>query len=292
MPKPGLGVGMALMSATLFGLITTIAKLSYDEGTNAVTAAAVRGIFAVGMGVFLCVVLRKDWRIPRAGWSATAWLALGQAGMSVCYLGSVQYLPVSLGAILFYTYPIGVLISEATLARELPGPVRISAFVAAFAGLVLALTPSLDGIDWRGLVFVGLAVISAGSMFFSAQRARRHTNEMALMLWANVAGLPVVFIAMPFMGGFQAPDSATGWLCLGLISVFFAMAFISYTTSLHHITPTRAAMFFNVEPLVSIVSAVILLGEMLTYVQVSGAALVLAALTVSAWRTDIKAKRA
>ena len=144
----------------------------------------------------------------------------------------------------------------------------------------------------RGLGFIGVAVISAGSMFFTARQARRHTNEMALMMWASIAGLPVIFIAMPFMGGFQAPATSLGWLCLVLISVFFTMAFLSYTICLHHIPPARAAMFFNIEPLVSIVTAIILLGESLTVVQVSGAAMVLAALVLSAWRNQKKSTTA
>lgn len=284
----GLGIVMALSSATLFGLITTIAKLSYGEGTNAITAATVRGIFAAAVGVILCLSLQREWRIPRQGWSATAWLAVGQAGMSICYLGSVQYLPVSLGAIMFYTYPITVLIAEATIAREIPGPLRIAAFSTAFVGLVLALAPSIGGIDWRGVAFIGLAIISAASMFFSAQKARRHSTEIALMMWANLAGLPVILIAMNFMGGFQAPHTSLGWICLILISVFFVLAFLSYTTALHHITPTRAALFFNIEPLVSIVTAVLILGEALTIMQASGGALVILALIISAWRNEIR----
>jgi drug/metabolite transporter (DMT)-like permease len=284
-----MGIGMALLSATFFGLLTTIAKLSYDEGSNAITATAVRSAFAAVFGIILCASLRRDWRVPRSGWSATWWLAIGQTGMSICYLGSVQYLPVSLGAILFYTYPICVFVSEAAFSREIPGPIRIAAYITAFAGLVLALAPSLGGVDWRGLGFIVVAIVSAASMFFSARLARRHTNEMALMMWANLAGLPVIAVAMPLMGGFQPPHSSDGWLYLGLLSVAFAIAFISYTTCLKHIAPARAALFFNFEPLVTIVIAVILLGEVLLPIQMAGAAMVIGALMISAWRNQKKA---
>ena len=38
----------------------------------------------------------------------------------------------------------------------MPGPVRIIAYGSAFAGLVLAIGPSFQGLDWRGLVLVAI----------------------------------------------------------------------------------------------------------------------------------------
>jgi len=277
---------MALLSAAFFGLITTAAKISYDDGGNATTAALIRALFAAIVGLALCAAMGRVWCIPRPAWGATLRLAIGLAGMSVCYMAAVQFIPVSLAAILFYSHPICVLIAESFRNREMPGPIRVIAYSSAFAGLVLAIGPSFQDLDWRGLVAIAIAVCSASLMFFAARTARQHTNEIALMMWSNIISVPIICAAMIFLGGVQFPQSQTGWLALLAVSVFFTAAFISYTICLKHTKPARAAMFFNLEPLVSIAIALLILGEVLTLSQSLGAAMVLAALTLSAWRTQ------
>lgn len=283
--NPLFGIFMALLSASFFGLITTTAKISYDEGSNATTAALGRALFAVVTGFFVCIFLAREWRIPRIGWGATTRLSIGLAGMSVCYMAAVQFIPVSLAAILFYTHPICVLAAESCLNREVPDPVRIIAYSGAFTGLVLAIGPSFQGLDWRGLALVAIGVLSASIMFFAARTARQHTNEMALAMWANVLSVPIICGAMVFLGGIRIPGSTNGLAALLLVCLFFTGAFISYTTCLKHTTPARAAMFFNLEPLVSIVVALVILGEVLSFTQSMGAAMVLGALALSAWQT-------
>jgi len=279
-----IGVMMVLLSAVLFGLLTTLARVAYDGGSNAITVALMRSGFAVAAGFMLCFFLKRDWRVQRQGIPVLFWVAVGQTGMSVFYLGAVQYISVSLGAILFYTYPILVLIIEAIIRHEVPGRVRVMVFLAAFGGLVLALGPSLDTMDWRGIAFAVGASASATLLFFSTRHARHTVNETALLIWGSGLGIPIMFAVAPFMGGLALPETNTGWVGLWSTCFFFAAAFLAYAIGLRHIAPSRAAMYFNLEPVVSVVAAGVLLSEMLMPTQGAGALLVLAALILSAWR--------
>lgn len=288
-PSAGLGVAMALASAASFGVITTMAKLTYDGGGNAITFALVRAALAALVMLALIPLMRRAWRVPRAGWADTLWVALGQTGMSVFYMGAVQYVSVSLGAILFYTYPIVVLIVESLARRERPGPVRVTAFALAFAGLVLAIGPSFEGVDWRGLAFAGGAVASATLLFMTTGRARRHVNEIALTFWANGLGLPVMLALMPAMGGFSLPETPPGWTGLSTACVLFALAFVTYVVSLRHINASRAAMIYNLEPIVSLATAALVLGETLPPARMAGGLLVIAAVMLAAWRRQQRA---
>jgi len=47
-------------------------------------------------------------------------------------------------------------------------------------------------------------------------------------------------------------------------------------------------MYYNLEPVVSVIAAGLLLSELLTPMQITGALLVLAALTLSAWRERLQ----
>ncbi|MBT4890359.1 MAG: DMT family transporter [Rhodospirillales bacterium] len=286
----GFGILMSLVAATAYGLITTLAKLAYDGGSNAVSVAGFRALFAIGIGICLSLALKKQWRISFEGYKDVFWVAIGQTGMGLCYMASIQYISVSLGAILFYTYPLIILIVEVLLKRELPGPIRILAFASAFIGLILAIGPSLESLDWRGIVFAFGAALSSTILFFSTRRARRHTNEIALLIWANIVGLPIIGVGSLFMGGFHMPETTLGWSGLIMASAMFALAFTTYSISMRHIAPVRASMFYNAEPLVSIIAACVILGEILSPVQISGATLVIAALVITAWRGQHQAQ--
>lgn len=275
---------MILSSAVSFGLLTTLARLAYDGGSNSITVAFVRSGFAAIVCFAICLMIKREWRVTREGFRDICWVAAGQTGMSVFYLGAVQYISVSLGAILFYTYPVFVLCTEAVLQRETPGRIRIAVFLFAFAGLVLALGPSFESMDWRGIAFGVAASASATLLFFSTRRARRSVNETALVLWANGLGLPVMLAITPLMGSIALPQTDLGWAGLLLACLFFVIAFLAYAVGLRHIAPSRAAMYFNLEPVASIIAAVLLLGEALTALQITGALLVLTALMLSAWR--------
>lgn len=279
---------MILISAASFGLLTTLARIAYDGGSNAITIALLRSVFAIFAGVAICLVMKRDWRIPRQGRRDVFWVSVGLTGMSVFYLGAVQYISVSLGAILFYTYPVLVLITEALIQREIPGRIRIMVFLFAFGGLVLALGPSFDSMDWRGIAFACGASTSATVLFFATKRARRTVNETALIVWGAGLGLPVIIAVAPLMGGIALPETDMGWVGAWLTCLFFVLALITYTIGLRHVIPSRGAMYYNLEPVVSVIAAGLLLSELLTPMQITGALLVLAALTLSAWRERLQ----
>jgi len=96
--------------------------------------------------------------------------------------------------------------------------------------------------------------------------------------------LPVMLAIIPLMGGFLLPETDTGWSGLWLACLFYVVAFLGYAIGMRYIAPARAAMYYNLEPVISIIAASILLSELLTPTQGIGAALVLVALMLSAWR--------
>jgi len=278
------GAVFALISAASFGLMTTLAQIIYAEGGNPITFAFARSLVAALATVVICRAVGDAWRVDPPGRRAIFFVTLGQTGMSVCYLSAVAYIPVSLGAILFYLYPIAVLVIESLLHRELPGPVRIVTFLMAFAGLVFAIGPSFEQLDWRGIAFACGAVASASTMFMFTAEARRHTSGWALCFWTNGLSLIPMAVLLPVMGGFHLPGSPQGLAVLAVAIVFFALAFITYVAAVRRMAASIAALIYNAEPLVSIAAAAVLLGERLSATQAVGGALVIAALMIASWR--------
>src|SRR3546814_16409474 len=77
----------------------------------------------------------------------------------------------------------------------------------------------------------------------------------------NLAALAVAAPYALLAGGLAAPEGALGWGALAYVCLGFLGAFLAMIGAVRHAGPLRTALVFNVEPVVAIASAVLLLGE-------------------------------
>jgi drug/metabolite transporter (DMT)-like permease len=263
------------MTPTFFGSITTLSKLAYESGTTAQFLVLVRCIvFAVAIG-FLLKVLGRPLTLSRDGLRGSLWIAAATAVMSLGYLGSVAYIPVTLSAIIFFTFPLLVALFAAVTGRERLTPLKAIALCIAFAGLVLALGPKFDTLDIRGIACSAIGgTAMALTITFSGPVLQRHdpmTMNVYINLWMSIA----VGIVFYFAGGLASPTTASGFAASAGVCILYVVAFTTWLMSLRLVSPLRVASLFNLEPLITIAVAYLVLGERLTMIQSAGVVLVL-----------------
>lgn len=172
-----------------------------------------------------------------------------------------------------------MLIPEAALLLGVDlGRQTIAAIVLAFVGLALALDPGGGNLDFEGVALalvgaLGLGiVIAVSSRVFGAGDARPVTLYMAA-----VAAL-VLIVMCVVHGEFVLPQTGFGWLGFVGTSVFYAFAMIAFFIAISMIGPVRVSLLSYAEPVAAAGLGVTLLGETLAPIQISGIALVIAAL--------------
>lgn len=269
----------ALIAASSLGLNTTLASLAYELGATPLLIAAVRALIAAGiLGLWLrshgiTCFHPKDCK-------ALALAALATTGVSLGYLGSVFFIPVSLAAIIFYTFPLVVAGANALIERRLPTAGESGLFLLAFVGLALAIGPSFQTLDWRGIALAGLASASSATLFIVAARKLGHLNDLAVSFQINLFGGGLIalgaWILLPDM--LVMPGNARGIGLIGAICLAYLVGVTTLFTAVKQAGPARTALFFNIEPLVSIALAFLLLGERLSGPQLLGGACVITAL--------------
>ncbi|WP_299617711.1 DMT family transporter [Pelagibius sp.] len=275
----GLGVALALISAGSFGFIISLARLTYEAGSNPLTVIFFRALVPSLLLLALLALRRHRFAVqPGAFWPMTG-VVIGQLGIALCYLSAVAYIPVSLAALVFYAYPLLVALLMVLSGRSAAAWPMVLAFLAAFAGLVLALAPSFAGLDPRGLALAGGSTLSGLLLFLSADRLPGRQDVLAVALYANLVAALIVGPLALALGVFALPASGLGWSCLAGVCLGFLAAFFSMIGAIRYAGALKAALVFNLEPLVAILSAILLLGESLDLTQALGVALVLAALT-------------
>ncbi len=279
--RAALGVLFAVVSSSSYGLVITLARLAYDGGGDPGAVLEVRFLVAVlAMGAVLRA-LGHSFRIPRGIRGPLLRLTLGNFGVAIGYLISIVFIPVSLAVVIFYTYPLIVMASAPLVHGARLGLRQYAAFALAFAGLVLALGPSFDGLDGRGVLLALLAAVSAAYVFMVSPRVLSEYTAAGVALYTNLVGGALMLLAAIAFESTSLPASPEGWAGLGGVSVFYISASLFMFLALHAAGSIRTSLVFNLEPVVAIVAAALILGERLTPVQVAGVALVIGALMLA-----------
>ena len=169
------GPVIILFSAICFGMNTPIAPLVYGNGGNAITLTIARSAVATVCAVLLVAMLDRRRLLTRPSLRYVLPMSFCLFGQGACYLAAVSYIPVSLGALLFYTWPLQVaLISRFTDDTRLELP-QYATFLLAFGGLALALGPVIDGLQWQGvlLALAGGSLLGSQVLIGRSARLRR-----------------------------------------------------------------------------------------------------------------------
>lgn len=277
-----LGTLLIVLTACGFGTITTLSRIAYDAGGTPVTQVFLRFSAFVALIGPIMLALRRPVRLPGRALVVTMWIAVLMMMMSAGYLFSVAYIPVSLAAIIFYSFPLLVGLLVTVTGREPITWAKVVALLGAFAGLTLALGPSFANLDLRGVALALTAAVGVALTAVYGAPAMGTHDGLAINLWTNFWMLLAASAYVLLAGGLAWPDTLAGSLAAIAATLCYIGAFIAWFAAIRMIEPTYGAMMLNIEPVVSIVAATLLLDERLGPVQIAGVVLVLGMLTLMA----------
>ncbi|MFQ5812845.1 MAG: DMT family transporter [Anaerolineae bacterium] len=280
--RRGLGLLVVLLSAAGFGAVTPFARLAYDGGVNVVTVMVVRYALA-GLAVTGYLTWRRQpWRLAGRRLWHTLGLALLLGVLSFTYLRSIRYIPVSLAALIYYTYPLMVTLltyvtGEEKLANE-DRRAHVLTFggqVLSLAGLVLLLGLAGTALNLAGVLMAAFSAVSFAMVMVFGSQLMRTVPPMVLNLYVALVNTPLFGVAGALGAGLTWPAVAMDWIGLMGAAVFFVLGFLGLFVGVAMIGPSRAACLTNMEPVVTIALAITVLGEPFGIWQFIGAAAVL-----------------
>lgn len=277
------GYAAALGCSLGLGLAVAVSRFAYEGGTNGVTVAVLRAwLLVMLVGVF-CLATHRNMRLPWRQWGHCFWLGLLMAMMFYGNIAAVQYIPIGLAALLFFTYPSMVAAGTALLERRLPDGPRMFALLVAFAGLALMLGVSLDAIHPLGvLLSLGAALTTAANVIGSARVLPR--GDRWVMFWhmALIAACTLLAVGIG-RDALLMPETPGGWAGMIGVATLQASSIPLFYVALAAIGPEKSTMFNNIQPVVSIMAAYLLFGELLTPAQFAGAVLVIGGIALMQW---------
>ena len=274
------GALLVILSAAAFGTLAIFGRYAYADGMDTFTLLALRFSCAALIMALLLAWRREPW--PRGTTLARliGMGALGYVGQSFCYLTATQYASAGLVALLLYLYPVFVAILSAIFLHEQFTRVKVMALLLAFLGTTLTANP--QGGDWLGIALaIGAAAIYSVYIIVGAGVLKRVTAfQSSTVIFASAGA---VYATLSIVNGPHGPQSLGGWLTMvAIVWIATIIPVVTFLAGLKRIGPTNASMLSTVEPIVTVLLAALLFGEVLPPGALLGGALILIAVVVLA----------
>jgi drug/metabolite transporter (DMT)-like permease len=275
------GMAAGLLGALAYGVNIPFASLAQKAGVSAQQMSFYRSLAMAAVLLLVLIILRRNLLPQLLDRTRVILAGLCSGGVALSYLASVKYNPVALSVVLLYTYPLIIILIEAFMTKRWPPALRLGVFIVSFIGIVIAVGPNLSGASAFGAGLALTAGFSSALLYVIAARIKDPGFASMLTMQIIVLGMsagmmiaagdsfnPTVFSLAPWSSFLSMAGYAVG---------FFSIIYAAPRTG-----STNLGLVFLIEPVIGIVSAMLVLEEIPTLVQWLGVAIILGALAVDA----------
>lgn len=274
-----------LISATLYGITPIFVYHATDHGADSFGLMCSRYIIAV---VFLLIFRTfkmgfGKWPTKKLSLKLFLLGAIGLYSNSICMFTAFDYLPSGLAMVLFYFYPILVVIFGWVFFRHVPPKIIWPCLAITLLGVALSAS-NLSGGQAKGVAIIVFGAFAYAIYSVLAAASMPKTDLVSgLILIFGGAGFSFVVVwlldppglptTMPFVADVWLPALEIGTVgTIGAMGIFFA--------GMNLIGASKSAVIQTWEVLVAICSGVFFLNQSFSIRQLFGAVLILSGVIV------------
>ncbi len=270
------GAGFGVLMGVLFSFVVILGK-GLLRGQPPFALLFFRFGVAAALLALVCLATGRSLRPApgeRVGLAIAA--TLGYGTESALYFAALNHGSAAAVTLLFYTYPVWVMLAAIALDRRLPAAMLFAALAFAILGsAIVVIGGSGVDIETVGIVLALLCSFAYTGYLLGADRVVRRTNPLTTSAWlAAGASLANLTYALLFHG-WSTPTGRDAALRVVGMGVCTAGAFVCMIASLQRIGAVRNAILGVIEPLMVAVLAAIFLDEPVNPSLAIGGALIL-----------------
>ena len=280
-----LGVLFGLISASLYGITPIFVYHATENGADSFGLMCSRYVIAVI--ILLAVRTIKmglgKWPERKLGTKLFLLGAIGLYSNSICMFTAFEYLPSGLSMVLFYFYPILVVLFGWVFFRHVPPKIIWPCLAITLLGVALSAS-DLSGGQAKGVAIIVFGAFAYAIYSVLAAASMPRTDLLSgLILIFGGAGFSFVVVwlidppglptTMPFVADVWLPALEIGTIgTIGAMGIFFA--------GMNLIGASKSAVVQTWEVLVAICSGVFFLDQSFSVRQLFGAVLILSGVIV------------
>jgi drug/metabolite transporter (DMT)-like permease len=289
---------MVALAATLFAINGTVSKIILSSGIDSQQLTEVRCAGAL-LGLMLIALATRPAALPLRRPELPLIVALGVGGLALVqwsYFFAIHRVAIGIALVVQFVGPILVALWARFVYHE---RVRARIWVAlalALVGLVLIVEVwHTDRPNAAGLAAAALAAVTYAAYILLAERGVRGRDPISLSAWGFFFATLFWSLLAPWwnfpsgrvgadvslLGNLASDHLPVSALLLWMVVLGTIVPFALVVGALQRISATRAGITAMLEPVLAIVIAWLWLGESLDPVQVSGAAVTLAGVSLA-----------
>ena len=257
------------VSATAFGSAPTFAKLAFDNSITPSSLQSYRFFITFVVIIFVTIIVKQITKPTPAHLPRLLILAISTGLSSLCYMTSVKYVTVAVASLTFFTFPLVVAPVSHLMKIDKLTQIKVLAMILAFCGLCLLLGTTYN-LQWVGISMAFAAGLFVATSFIVSKPLTEDLSPLTMAVFAT--GLPCLAYAISSMlsGHLTHPQNFPGGVGLVANSLCHAIGLTCCYAAIARLGPTRTAVMMNVEPLISVLAAYLILGQAITIVQSFG----------------------
>ena len=281
------GILMAAVGSILFSGKAILVKLAFDYGTNAETLLALRMLMAMPLfwGIFW-------WNSRRNQMNPITWLDRGKLfflGFLGYFLSSyidflgLQYISVGLERIVLYLTPTIVLLISYFVLKKPVSRLQWYALVVGYIGVFIVFIQDASStglLAWLGIILVFGSACSYAAYMIGAGEMVKRIGSIRLVVYASTASAVLSIVQSTIhnpVAIFQQPYQIY-WFSLLNASICTVIPMLLIMMAINRIGSPLVAQAGILGPVSTIFMGYFILAEPITWIQISGMTLVIAAM--------------
>ena len=267
------GVTPVLAAAAALGTVSVLARDAYASGSEPVSLLGARLLVAA---VVLTPFALRERPSRSAGSGAAALTGLAFAGAGVGEFEALSRAAAPAVVLIVFIAPVWIALGHRCLGAERLGRPRAAALALILCGTALVVIPEGDTAPEPAAVAFALGASAMAALFFVGleRTGRRLPPERGAGMVAWAAALPVVALEPgSVLAELSRPSTAAHGVAIGVLT---ALALRLLAGGVPAGSALLASAVICVEPLAAGALAWLVLGELLSPVQLAGGAVVLA----------------
>jgi len=278
------GLIYIVISVTAYSMFSIWVKALQTSGMPSLDI----GLWRFGLAVpliwaVIAFTRRSTQPVDQPAWQPILMGLLLASNALLAFFG-LERIPVSLFIMLFYTYPAMVALISLAMGERLP-LIGWAALGLTLVGVALTLEAPAQGeppISVEGIALALVNALSTTVYFIVGSRVVKSGGSMLATGWALTGALVPFLLLIPLRLAtgesiIALPPNLPVWLnLLGLVIVSTTLANLFLNAGIQKLGAPRAAIVGTIEPVLTVIWAVLLLGETMTPQRWLGGALIIA----------------
>jgi len=258
------GILYIILSACAFGIMPILAKLSYRGGANTYSTLFLRFLFAAIMLFYYLKTKGISMKLTKK--QLILITVIGVFGFTLAtsslYM-SYNYISIGMASMIFYIYPSIVTILAYVVYKEKIYSRKIISLMISLIGIYILIDKGSVNFNIKGIMFAGIAAVLYSLYVLGASHKEfKNINSYVLTFYISCASATVMFMAAKATNNFNIDISFYALVAILLIAfISTVVALMAFLEGVRLIGPSKASILSTIEPIVSLILGIIILGE-------------------------------